>query len=104
MKLSEIARTLGCTVVGDADPEITGVAGMEQANPDQITFLANPKYAPRVRHTRAAAILVAEPVDAPVISVLSKNPYLDFARALAFSIGRRARHRESSDRRERSRR
>jgi UDP-3-O-[3-hydroxymyristoyl] glucosamine N-acyltransferase len=83
MKLSEIARALGCTVVGDADPEIRGVAGIEHAEADQLTFLANPKYAPRVKQTRAAAVLVAEPVDAPAISVISKNPYLDFARALA---------------------
>jgi UDP-3-O-[3-hydroxymyristoyl] glucosamine N-acyltransferase len=83
MKLSELARKLACTVEGDADPEITGVAGMEHASAGQITFLANPKYAPRVRRTRAAAILVSEPVESPAVSVLSKNPYLDFARALA---------------------
>jgi UDP-3-O-[3-hydroxymyristoyl] glucosamine N-acyltransferase len=83
MKLSEIARALRCSVVGDADPDISGVAGMDQAKSDQLTFLANPKYAPRVRGTQAAAILVAEPVAGPVISVLSSNPYLDFARALA---------------------
>jgi UDP-3-O-[3-hydroxymyristoyl] glucosamine N-acyltransferase len=83
MKLSEIARRLGCTVAGDADPDIRGVAGMESAEADQMTFLANPKYAPRVKHTRAAAILVAEPVDSTAVSVISANPYLDFARALA---------------------
>src|SRR5687767_2280155 len=83
MKLSEIARALGCRVMGDADPDISGVAGIEHAEADQLTFLANPKYAPRVKQTRAAAVLVAEPVDAPAISVISKNPYLDFSRALA---------------------
>jgi UDP-3-O-[3-hydroxymyristoyl] glucosamine N-acyltransferase len=56
---------------------------MEHAGPEQLTFLANPKYAHRVRDTRAAAILVTQPVEAPVINVISTNPYLDFARALA---------------------
>lgn len=83
MKLSDLARKLGCTVAADADPEISGVAGLEHAGPTHLTFLANPRYASRVRQTRAAAILVLEPVKGPAISVLSTNPYLDFARALA---------------------
>ncbi len=83
MKLREIADYLGCELIGDGEIEITGVAGIEQAGPSELTFLANPKYAPRVRRTRAAAILVAEPVrDHPIASLVSPNPYLDFARAL----------------------
>lgn len=83
MKLREIADYLGCELVGDGEIEITGVAGIEQAGPTELTFLANPKYAPKVRHTRAAAILVSEPVrDHPIASLVSQNPYLDFARAL----------------------
>ena len=63
---------------------ITGVAGMEQADSSQLTFLANPKYAHKVKDTRAGAILVAEPIPAlPIPQLISTNPYLDFARALA---------------------
>jgi len=83
MKLRDIARHLGCELVGDGEIEITGVAGLEQAGPTELTFLANPKYGPKVRRTRAAAILVSEPVrDHPIASLVSANPYLDFARAL----------------------
>jgi UDP-3-O-[3-hydroxymyristoyl] glucosamine N-acyltransferase len=83
VKLREIAAALGCEVVGDADLEITGLAPMERAGPTELTFLANPKYAHKVKHTKAGAILIAEAVrDLPVASVVSKNPYLDFARAL----------------------
>lgn len=83
MKLKDLAEALGCELSGDPGIEITGVAGMEHAAPDQLTFLANPKYAHKVKHTRAAAILVTEPVrDLPIASVVSANPYLDFARAL----------------------
>ena len=56
MKLREIADALGCQLQGDGDLEITGVAGMEQATASQLTFLANPKYAPKVKNTEAAAM------------------------------------------------
>ena len=83
MRLREIAAALGCEVVGDGELEITGLAPIEQAGPAELTFLANPKYAPKVKHTRAGAILIAEPVrDLPIASLVSSNPYLDFARAL----------------------
>jgi UDP-3-O-[3-hydroxymyristoyl] glucosamine N-acyltransferase len=84
MKLEALAAQLGCDLVGDGAIEITGVAGMEHAGPGEITFLANPRYAHKVRQARAAAIIVSEPVgNAAIASVVSKNPYLDFARALA---------------------
>ena len=83
MKLTEIAARLGCELVGDGDVEITGVSGMEHAGPSELTFLSNPKYIHKVKHSQAAAILVAEPVkDHPIRSLVSRNPYLDFARAL----------------------
>jgi UDP-3-O-[3-hydroxymyristoyl] glucosamine N-acyltransferase len=85
MKLHHLAARLGCELpAGAADIEINGVAGMEQAGPAELTFLANPKYAPKVKNTRAAAILVSEPLAlATPLSVVSRNPYHDFARALA---------------------
>ena len=84
MRLAEIAERLGCALAGDGGIEISGVSGMERAGPAELTFLANPKYAHRVRNTRAAAILAAEPVtSAPIATLVSSNPYLDFARALA---------------------
>ncbi|MEO8127446.1 MAG: UDP-3-O-(3-hydroxymyristoyl)glucosamine N-acyltransferase [Bryobacteraceae bacterium] len=84
MKLSQLADALGCALNGDGSLEISGVAGMEQAGPGQITFLANPKYAPKVKNTRASAILVSNPLpDLPIATLISSNPYLDFARALA---------------------
>jgi UDP-3-O-[3-hydroxymyristoyl] glucosamine N-acyltransferase len=84
MKLSELAAALGCALQGDGSLEITGVAGMEHATPQELTFLANPKYAPRVAHTRAGAILTAAPLEGiAAAQLISANPYLDFARALA---------------------
>jgi UDP-3-O-[3-hydroxymyristoyl] glucosamine N-acyltransferase len=83
MKLSELAAALGCELRGEGSTEITGVAGMEHAKPSELTFLANPKYAHTVKHTRAAAMLVAKPIEGlDAAQLLSANPYLDFARAL----------------------
>ncbi len=85
MKLREIAARLGCRLEGDGELEISGVAGMEQAGPGSLTFLANPKYAPKVKHTKASAILVSEPLEGlPIASLVSESPYLDFARVLGF--------------------
>jgi len=84
MKLNTLAEALGCRLAGSGDIEITGVATVEQAGPGEITFLANPKYAAKAKRTRAGAILVAEPLTGiSAVCLVSENPYLDFARALA---------------------
>jgi len=83
MKLKTIAERLGCRLAGDGEIEITGVAGIEHAGPSELTFLSNPKYAGKAKRTRAAAILVEQPLEGLEIACLvSENPYLDFARAL----------------------
>src|SRR6202795_2070922 len=84
MKLSEINRILGTRLENGApETEIRGVAGIENAAPGQLTFIANPKYAAAARTTRASAVIVAEDFPALKTAMLrSKNPYLDFARAL----------------------
>jgi len=84
MKLAQIAASLDARLENGApEIEITGIAGIEDAAPGQLTFLANPKYAAAAKTTRASAVILGE--DAPAISapmLRSKNPYLAFARAL----------------------
>ena len=85
MKLEEIAKKLGCEVEGDGGVEIRGVAGVEEAQEGELTFLVNRKYRPALAMTRASAILVARdegPV--PMAALRSANPYFDFARAIEF--------------------
>lgn len=83
MKIIELAAHLGCQVHGDGQAEIHSVCGMEQAGPGQLTFLANPKYASKVKATKATAILATQPlVGLPIVTLVSENPYHDFARAL----------------------
>ncbi|MGI9101581.1 MAG: UDP-3-O-(3-hydroxymyristoyl)glucosamine N-acyltransferase [Terriglobales bacterium] len=82
MKLSKIASTLGARLEGE-DTEISGVAGIEEAGPGQLTFVANPKYASAARTTRASAVVVKDdfpPI--PPATLRCANPYLTFARAI----------------------
>ena len=85
MNLAEISERLGASLQGDGGIEITGVRGIEEAGPSEITFIANPKYSSLSRTTKAAAILV--PVDFPEIptpTLRLANPYFAFAQALGF--------------------
>jgi UDP-3-O-[3-hydroxymyristoyl] glucosamine N-acyltransferase len=89
MKLSAIASALnarletGSNNIDVADTEITGLNGIEQAGPEEISFVANPKYNAAARVTKAAAIIVAENFPTiPAATLRVEDPYLSFARAL----------------------
>jgi len=84
MRLAEIASALKARLEnGAADTEITGLNGIDQAGPGEITFVANPKYAAAARLTKAAAVIVAENFPAiPAATLRVADPYLSFARAL----------------------
>lgn len=84
MKLAEIASKLGVRLENDSpDAEITGIAGIETAGPGELTFISNPKYGSLAKTTRASAVIVSEDFPSiPSAMLRSKNPYLDFARAL----------------------
>ena len=83
--LLELAQQLGCKITGGSPQTvITGVSTVERAGEGEITFLANLKYAPKLKTTRAAAVIAAEPlIGISAATVVSPNPYYDFARALA---------------------
>jgi UDP-3-O-[3-hydroxymyristoyl] glucosamine N-acyltransferase len=84
VKLSDIAARLDCVVNGDDDPEIVGVAGIEDAGPGHLTFVSNPKYAAKVRTTRASAVIVSPDFpEIPTPTLRNPNPYLVFGRAVA---------------------
>lgn len=84
MKLGAIAKSLGLSLEnGSTETEITGVAGIEEAGPGQITFISNPKYAAVAKTTKASAIIVDEKFPAVSTALLrGSNPYLAFAKAI----------------------
>ena len=85
MKLGELASRLGAELRGNPEREITGVKGIEEAGPSEVTFVANPRYAALARTTQAAAVLV-EPdfQEIPAATLRIANPYHAFSRALSF--------------------
>lgn len=82
--LSQIVSFVSGRYSGPADVEIDGVLPLSEATERHISFLSNPKYAPQLESTRAAAVLVANdlPGDSPKwIRVAS--PYLAMATTVA---------------------
>ena len=83
MKLAELAARLECRLEGDGDLDIVRVAGIHDAGPGDLTFLANPKYESALAATRASAVILRDEVAAAPCSILrSRDPYLAFARAV----------------------
>ncbi len=87
MKLRELAETLQCRLEGDGDLDIHRVAGIEQAQAGDLTFVDNPRYVPFLGVTCASAVIVTTRQDVPAgarFGVLrSDQPYVTFARAVA---------------------
>src|SRR5690349_12113694 len=85
MRLSELAQLTGARVEGASeDAEILGAAGLDEAGEGHVTFLANPRYTPRVNTTRASAIYLSEEAttDKQIAILRVKDPYLAYTRAL----------------------
>jgi len=85
IKLGELAAQFDCELVGDPDRIIDNVAGLQNAGPKSLSFLSNPKFRSQLAGTQAAAIVLrAEDVDdSPTASLVSDNPYADYARMAA---------------------
>ena len=89
LKLQHIAEHLRCRLEGDGGIEIRRVAGIEHAQPGDLTFLANPKYHPHLATTRASAVIVADntPGDGTRVALLrSTHPALAFAQAISLFV------------------
>lgn len=83
MKFSEVAARLKCDLDGDANIEISGVAGIEDAQPGQLTFLSNRRYRADAEKTRASAIIVSRSEEGIATPKLrADDPYLAFAYAI----------------------
>ncbi len=88
-KLSAIAAALGLEVRGDSeDIDITGINTLDAAGPHELSFLANPKYTPKLALTNAGAVIVSpEHANQVTRALVSETPYIDFGRALSlFSV------------------
>ncbi|CAG9197302.1 UDP-3-O-acylglucosamine N-acyltransferase [Paraburkholderia tropica] len=84
--LEEIAGRFGGEVVGNPAQRVGSLAPLDQAGPQQLAFLANPKYLSQVDATRAGAVLISPNDLAKLASregrnfIVTPNPYAYFAR------------------------
>ena len=93
MKLIDLAGRLDCALEGDGEIEIVRVAGIQDAGPGDVTFIANPKYEKLLATTRASAVIVTRGAalsplahrsfsEAGCAVLRADDPYLAFARAV----------------------
>ena len=81
--LAELAAELDGELVGDGSIAIHDVAGIREALPGDITFIANSRYDSYLEETQASAVICARetgPAAVPLVYV--DNPYLAFQRAV----------------------
>lgn len=84
--LAELAARLGGEVAGEnaAAIVVRGLAPLERAGADELSFLVNAAQAARLSGCRAAAIVL--PASAPDLTerprILTRDPYLFYARAM----------------------
>ncbi len=84
--LAEVARVAGAEVPS-ADLVISGVAPLQTAAPDEVSFLDNARYADALTATRAGAVLVRHSVlnrvPATAVPLVTPDPYAAWAKVAA---------------------
>ena len=81
--LKEISELIDGDLCGDGDLEITGVSGIKEAHPNEITFVANAKYRSEMEHTNASAIIIGPDIQCNgKATIRVADPYLSFVKVL----------------------
>jgi len=79
--LQELADFVGGVCQGPPDLLIKGLAAIEEAGPEDITFVAWPQFAKFIESSRAGAFIVSPDLkDTPRPLIITPNPYLAYAR------------------------
>jgi UDP-3-O-[3-hydroxymyristoyl] glucosamine N-acyltransferase len=87
MRLRELGERLGREVRGDGEVTLRGVAPLESAAPGELSFVRSLTWAKRIGQTRASALIVPAGVETGEIpALISPDPGLDFARAVALLL------------------
>ncbi|MBN1344391.1 MAG: UDP-3-O-(3-hydroxymyristoyl)glucosamine N-acyltransferase [Phycisphaerae bacterium] len=73
--LAELAEIVGGEVRGDGGLAVTGVAAIDQAGPDDVTWVADPRYAEALAKSRAGAVVAANGFEpTPMPAILCEDP------------------------------
>ena len=79
--LGQLAERLGATLRGASDKPISGLATLQEAGADQLSFLANVQYRKFLSGCQAGAVLLtaADAEGYPGNALVVANPYLAYA-------------------------
>jgi UDP-3-O-[3-hydroxymyristoyl] glucosamine N-acyltransferase len=84
LTLASLVDRLGGRLCGDPNWVIAGLAPLQSAGPDQISFLSHPKYQSQLAASRAGCVIVAPVFEAQAIegrsAIVTDDPYVYFAR------------------------
>ncbi len=90
MRLDELAKRIGAELIGDPAIEVTRVNTLELAQPGELSFLSNQKYARQITTTRASAVIVGPSETSDRVALLrAKDPYFAFQQAVVTLHGYR---------------
>ena len=80
--LAQLAETLGAELRGDGQKTILGLATLQDATTDQLSFLANAHYRKQLEHTQAGAMLLStgDAADYSGNCLVVADPYLAYAK------------------------
>ncbi|MEW6357593.1 MAG: UDP-3-O-(3-hydroxymyristoyl)glucosamine N-acyltransferase [Planctomycetota bacterium] len=86
--LRELAEHIGGRIVGDPKTQIVRPNTINEAGEGDITFLSNRKYEKALRETRASAVIISTDYEKTIktAAIVTKNPYLAFAKIVAYMI------------------
>ncbi len=84
LSLAAIVQALGGDLHSDGDLLINGLASLEAATPNQLSFVSNPRYQQQLRHSKAACVIVGPQLKEVALlrgaCIVSEQPYLYFAK------------------------
>ena len=84
LRLGSIVEALGGELCGDPNRPIEGLAALENASGNQLSFLSNPRYQQQLAASRAACVIVGPASREAALArgdcIVVDQPYLYFAR------------------------
>lgn len=90
IRLDEISRSIGGTVIGSPDVTVSGVSSLAEAGPQDLGYVASDRFIKAATESKAAAFVVARKIpDLSRPQIIASNPAYAFARvAETFFVAR----------------
>jgi len=96
--LKEIANIINGKVIGDDNIVVTGISGIKEAKPGDLTFIANSKYISLLEQTKASAIITSPEITSSAKPLIhTDNPSLAFAKMVSLLAPNEVCHPEGID-------